>query len=47
MVEKKNFESYEDYFNNRTVADIMEEWSEHKDEWKQLSVNTQEKKENN
>lgn len=29
----KKFESYEDYFMNHSVADMMEEWSDWHDEW--------------
>lgn len=29
----KNNTSYEEYFKNRTVRDIMDEWGEHRSEW--------------
>lgn len=43
MEDKKHNEAYEEYFNNRTVADIMEEWGEHRDEWKPVEPKTEEK----
>ena len=32
----KRFKDYEDYFMNRTVEDIMEEYAEQKDEWQTI-----------
>lgn len=29
----KRFKDYEDYFMNRTTADIMEEYAENREEW--------------
>lgn len=43
MAENKRNETYEEYFNNRTVADIMEEWGEHRDEWQPCEIKDEEK----
>lgn len=45
MEEKKRNETYEEYFNNRTVDDIMEEWDEHRDEWRLVEPKPEEKTE--
>lgn len=45
MAEKKRNETYEEYFNNRTVDDIMEEWGEHHDEWRPVEPKPEEKTE--
>jgi len=43
-IEQKKYKDYEDYFMNRSVADIMEEYSEHRDEWQTIPTKKRRRK---
>lgn len=40
----KNYKSFKDYIEKRTVADIMSDYTEQKDEWEELPLAKTDKK---